>query len=59
MLDKKCNFTLCISKIDEEAICEFQFACLCTKSDTVYYVIFQFLFYSNEFLKVKIVNTCK
>ena len=31
MPDKKCYFALCISKIDEEAICEFQFACsFCT-----------------------------
>ena len=27
MLDKKCNFALCIIKIDAEAICEFRFAC--------------------------------
>ena len=27
MLDKKYNYALCISKIDEKAICEFQFAC--------------------------------
>ena len=27
ILDKKCNFTLCISKIDEQAMCEFEFAC--------------------------------
>ena len=26
MLDKTCNFALCISEIDEEAMCEFQFA---------------------------------
>ena len=25
MLDKKCNFALCISKNDEESMCEFQF----------------------------------
>ena len=27
MLDKKYNFTFCISKIDEDAICELQFTC--------------------------------
>ena len=27
MLDKKCNFALRISEIDEEAISEFKFAC--------------------------------
>ena len=27
MLDKKCNFALCVSQIDEEAMCEFQFSC--------------------------------
>ena len=26
MLNKKCNFALCVSKIDEEAMDEFEFA---------------------------------
>ena len=27
MLEKKCNFASYTNKIDEEAMCEFQFAC--------------------------------
>ena len=39
MFDKKCNFPLCINEIDEEAMCDFQFArCFYYKKKQMYVV---------------------
>ena len=37
-LIKKCNFALCINKIDEETMCQFQFACSFFLSKRVFYI---------------------
>ena len=40
MLQKKCNFTLCINKIDEGTICECQYAFVLIKIQSVQFVNF-------------------
>ena len=36
MLDKKCKFLLCLSKIDEEAMCELQFTYFFFQFDPIF-----------------------